>query len=446
LSKKQVKVNKSDWYYYAEIGDINVATGGITFHKMRGYQLPTNRPLAVKPGDVLISTVRTYRKGIGYCSFHEPNLVTTNAVMNFCDVTDYVTGLTCLYVYSFLRSDFFVEQVWSMLNRGIYPRMDKGALDKITIPIPSDSRVIRYVSVLMRAIVDKEKTIREKNSLIDKTIGEELFKNQKSGGKFSYSLPPIKGIRELGRLDAGMYSEDFKRKQFLITNYERGYADYENWGFEIGRGQNLQISCIGESIYSDEAKPNFYRLVAPTDISEYRTVQQFRYLGNKRELSLLKQGDVVFGAEGFCKGRTVILADEVQKTITNIHGIIFHPKDGSIIKGIFLGCFLGYLRSIGLVDAIGAGGSGGSLAIGYFHHVPIPKFSVDKQSEIARLYQNQSPPPPDMPRLDTFVDWHRRWNAALGIWELDREMKALQRTLTNVQEQIIEGKTVTVPV
>lgn len=80
--------------------------------------------------------------------------------------------------------------------------------------------------------------------------------------------------------------------------------------------------------------------MAPTDISEYRTVRQFRYLGNKKNLDVLKQGDVVFGAEGFGKGRVVILADEVQGTISNIHGITFHHKHGEIIEGIFLGCFL----------------------------------------------------------------------------------------------------------
>ena len=185
-------------------------------------------------------------------------------------------------------------------------------------------------------------------------------------------------------------------------------------------------------------------MAAPTDLSEFRTIYRFRYLGSKKELARIRKGDVVFGAEGFCKGRVVILADEVERTITNIHGIVFHPRDGDMVKGIFWGCLLGYLRSIGLVDAIGVGGSGGSLAIGYFNHVPIPKFPDDKQKEIARIYHHDALPPPDKPTLDTFVDWHRRWNASLGIWELDREMKALQHTLSEVQEQIIEGKPVIV--
>ncbi len=121
----RTKILKSEWYNYAEIGDINVHTGGIGFHKLQGFRLPTLKPAIAQKGDVLISTVRTYRKGIGQVTSEEPNLVTTNAVLNVCGVTDYITGLTLEYVYAFLRTDFFVEQVWSLLNRGVYPAWTK---------------------------------------------------------------------------------------------------------------------------------------------------------------------------------------------------------------------------------------------------------------------------------------------------------------------------------
>lgn len=114
-------------------------------------------------------------------------------------------------------------------------------------------------------------------------------------------------------------------------------------------------------------------------------------------------------------------------------------------RGIFLGCFLGYLRKIGIVDAVGAGGSGGSLAIGYLDQVPIPRFPDDIQRRIARLYHNAVPPPARKATLIDLVGWHREWNESLGIWELDRELKALQRVLADVQEQIIEGRTVKPP-
>ena len=351
------------------------------------------------------------------------------------------------YFFSFLKHPIFKAQLLSKVPRGATIAHAKSLWLDCVIPLPNqrDSyRAMRYVAALTEAIIDKERAIRAKNRSIDQAIIAELSRGQKSGSTFR--VPPVMSdeLKELGRLDAAMYVDDFKRKRFLITNYVGGYATYQELGFEIGRGQNLQVSCIGKSIYSDVAKTRFYRLAAPSDLSEYRTVRQFRYLGNSKRLSVLRKGDVVFGAEGFCKGRAVILADEMRKTLTNIHGIVFHPKDGDLVKGIFLGCFLGYLRNEGIVDAIGAGGSGGSLAIGYFHLVPFPLFPRNVQEDIARLYHNPAPPPQGPLALRDFVSWHSRWNDGLGVWELDREMKILQRTLMEVQEQIIEGKTVTV--
>lgn len=351
------------------------------------------------------------------------------------------------YLFAFLKHPLFKTQLLAMLPRGATITHAKTLWLNCLIPFPNQpdsDRVICYVSSLMQIIVEKEKAIRDRNAQIDASIVTELQMGQTSQ-TFIYTLPTIAEVRELTRLDASMYAEDFKRKQFFITNYKHGTGTYEELGFEVTRGQNLQISCVGKSIYSDVPKPGFYQLVAPTDISEYRTVSQFRYLGNKRSLSLLRSGDIIFGAEGFCKGRVFILVNEIHKTISNIHGMIFHHKQGNVIQSIFLGCFLGYLRSIGMVDAIGAGGSGGSLAIGYFHHVPFPKFPEDKQAEIASLYHNPTLPPSDTPTLATFIDWHRRWNAELGIWELDREMKSLRQTLADVQEKIIAGETIQIP-
>ena len=114
-------------------------------------------------------------------------------------------------------------------------------------------------------------------------------------------------------------------------------------------------------------------------------------------------------------------------------------------RGIFLGCFLGYLRMVGIVDAIGAGGSGGSLAIGYLNKVPFPQFPDTVLQSIARLYHNPATAPKQKQTLANFVAWHQEWNEGLGVWELDRELKVLQRTLLDVQEQIIEGRAVNLP-
>ncbi len=266
LRDSRIVPKKDKIYQYAEIGDIDVATGGIVFRSMNGYHLPTHRPSIAKHGDVLISTVRTYRKGIGYVAGDGHNLVTTNAVLNICGVTDFSPNLTLLYVYSFLRTDFLVEKVWSMLNRGLYPRMDKGALDNILIPISADKFVIRYVSVLMRAIIEKEKAIRDKSDVIHRFIQSELEENQKNR-QFQYLFPSISDLSSLRRFDAAIYGQGYKSKIWLVENYTHGYETPSKAGFTITSGPSLEIKIIRTRIDSESYRPGYYTLILPTNIS-----------------------------------------------------------------------------------------------------------------------------------------------------------------------------------
>jgi type I restriction enzyme S subunit len=432
-------------YRYAEIGDIDVTTGGIVFRQTQGYRLPTNRPSIAKHGDVLVSTVRTYRKGIGCVADYGDDLVTTNAVLNICGVTDFVPNLTLLYIYSFLRTDFFVEQVWSMLNRGLYPRMDKGALDKILIPISPDERVIRYVSVLMQAIVEKEKAIRDKSDLIHNTIQSELELNQKSR-QFQHILPSISDLSSLQRLDAVIYDQEYKSKIWRVENYVHDSETPQQAGFTITPGPSLEIKIIRTRIDSDTYRPSYYTLILPTNISVYGTMNILPYLGTAKNLPLLKQGDIVFGEAGFQKGRSIVLLDHWPKCTTNAHGLYARRSDGVIQKAVFFRCIFNWYRTTRLIDIMAVGGSGGHFSPEYFDYVRIPKFPEDKQAEIVRLYHHDVPAPSTHPTINTFVDRHNRWNTDMGIWELAREMKVLQRMLSEVQDQIIAGKMVDVPI
>jgi hypothetical protein len=442
LRTERTKVTKGEWYRYAEIGDIDIDTGGVSFRKMRGFELPTRSPALASPGDILISTVRTYRKGIGLVAAAPDGcLVTTNAVMNICGISDDIHNVDLLYVYGFLRSDFFTEQVWSMLNRGMYPRMDRGALDKILIPIASEPLAIKYASALAQTIADKEGEIRRKHEEISELINLELLGEQKPGTSFGYSEPSSADILRVGRLDAAMYSEEFRRKDFLVRNYRHGSRGFNELELTVSRGQNLQVSSIGKSIYSDVKKPGFHRLMLPTHITEYGTVSRYRWLGNGRRLALLDEGDIVFGGEATF--RCVVFCDTMrQPTISNIHALVLRSATLDLHEKIFIGAWLRYLGEWGYARAIAVGGQGGSLAISYLRYLQFPSFPEAKKRQIAKLYHNRVAHPVETPRLSAFVETHRARNVNLGIWELDAELKDLQETLRMVQEQIIRGEPV----
>lgn len=441
LRESRATVKRGDSYKYAEIGDIDVGTGGVTFRDLRGFQLPDKRPAVARRGDVLVSTVRTYQKGIGYISVDGGNLVTTNAFLNICAVSDFVPDLTLLYVYSFLRSDFFSEQVWSLLHRGMYPRLDKRALDKILIPMPSDSRAFKYVSALVQAIIDKETAIRNRHMSIMGLIGEELSTGF-IGGEFKYSYPTTSDIRASSRLDAGLYCDTFQSLKHWIDNYRYGSTTLSRLGVKSRRGPNLAVSVIGKSLYSNQNKPGWYQLIRPLNITDFGTLMRHEYLGSLKKLPLVKAGEIVFGCEA--TWRSLVLCEAYDRCTTNFHGTVLYWPGKPIGQVIWIRCILEYLRSKGMFRYVAVGGQGGHLSPEYFDYIPIPKFPEDKQNEISALYHEPASPQ-GSPTVEAFVEWHRRRNAGLGIWELDKEIKELQQQLAGLQEQIIQGGPVSIP-
>ncbi len=351
------------------------------------------------------------------------------------------------YFFAFIKHQLFKAQLVAMTARGATITHAKTLWLDCLIPFPNQSnadRVIQYVSALTQAAIEKETAIRERSDRINKLIQAELEGNQKQGG-FHFEYPHTSEVRHLKRLDAAIYSEEYKSKIWLIENYSHGYLTPTADGFKVIPGPSLEIKIIGTRIDSDIPKSGFYALILPTNISIYGTMNVITYLGTKKKLPLLQQGDIIFGEAGFQKGRSIVLLDGIENCTTNAHGLYARRTDGNIEKSIFFRCIFNWYRSMRLVDLMAVGGSGGHFSPEYFYYIRIPKFPDEKQEQIVRLYHNPSPPPSWMPTLDNFVEWHRGWNNNLGIWELDREMKILQKTLSNTQDQIMEGKTIKVP-
>lgn len=350
------------------------------------------------------------------------------------------------YIYSFLKHPLFKVQLISMTSRGSTITHAKSLWLDCLIPFPNQpdsDKVVSYVSALMRAIVAKEIAIKKRHEAILLEINKELLTKQ-TGNSFSYAFPTNRDIGLTSRLDTGLYNEDFKKYKHLVDSYEKGSTCLSKMGIESRRGPNLAVSVIGKSLYSDEPKQNWYQLIRPTNISEYGTLTNKEWLGNKKELLTVNPKDLILGCEGFEKGRSIVIVEGIEKCTTNFHGTVLFSQNAELWEIIFVRCFLAYLREHGIIDWVGVGGSGGHMSPEYFDYLPFPNFPDAKKKEIAKLYYNESPPPSDKLTNDNFVEWHNQWNSTLGIYQLDRELEKLHTILLKVQKAIIEGTTVEV--
>jgi type I restriction enzyme S subunit len=436
LSNKKQKILRSEKYFYLEIGDIDTYSGCLNYLENYGYKLPTLNPVKLMKDDLIISTVRTYRKGIGIIDKEYPNIVGTNA---FLVIRSLLKNISKEYLLSLLRHDFFIEQILSLQNRGMYPRLERNNLNRVYVPLPRNEKEHELITILQKAYLNKQNEIRKKHNFILSKIENELLKNQKKI-LFRFAYPNVKELNTSKRMDAGFYGQRYKQKQFLIKNYLHNSKTLEELGYKIKRGQNLQVSCIGQSIYSLDKKDNFYNLIRPTSISEYGTIMEEEYLGNSGNLSNLEPGDIIFSGEGTV-GKCILFVNPKEKMITNIHGIILNKKDHDIIRSAFVSCFLRFLRHWGVLDYISVGGQGGSLAMQYWKDVRIADFPPKKQEEIAKLYcnSNLSSPSQDC-SLKTFLQNDKNWNEQAGILELDASARRIRKCITCLVDKIIADK------
>lgn len=396
---------------------------------------------ALVNGDILISK----DSNVGECAMvdgdHWQNHMLSGGIVRLNPAVDRY------YFFSFLKHPLFKTQLLAMSPRGSIITHAKTLWLDCFMPFPlqcDEDRVIRYVSALMQTIVEKEIVIKQKSDLIHILIQHELLKNQNKR-QFQYQFPTISEIYSCSRLDSSIYDLDYKSKIWIVHNYIKGWETPKAAGFTVTPGPSLEIKILRTRVDSSMWKRGYYFLITPTYISEWGTIISEQFLGTTKKLPELRRGDIVFGESG--SHRSLVLLNMLYDSpiTTNAHGLYARRNDNNILRSVFFRCFFNWLYKKGVIDLLAVGGSGGHFSPEYFETLPIPKFPEEKQYEIARLYHHDATQPIEKPTLDSFVNWHNRWNTELGIWELDREMKALQLTLSNVQEQIIEGKTVNVP-
>lgn len=393
----------------------------------------TRSILSVKPKAFINANMRQWQilyakdSNIGECSILESS--DYSKYMFSSGILKLSVKESPLYLFAFLKHPFLKEQVLKDVSKGATIRHSKLKILDCLIPFPKQKNgdeVVVHIEDLIKSIVDKEVLIRRKHGLILSLIDKELRDKQKPM-PFHYESPKLKEIRQRGRLDTSLYTEQFKRLWHRIVNYADGYDSILKLGYTPVRGPNLAISEIGRSIYTETPLKGFYELIRPTNITEWGTLVKKEYLGNKRELQLVNKGAIIIGCEGYEKGRSLVLLDDMNRCTTNFHATALTKEDSKVIDVVFVRCFLAYLREIGMVDMIGVGGSGGHFAPEYFDLVLVPNFPENVKERVARLYHN--------PNAQSDQEQQ-------GIYQLNADILNTKQELWRIQEKIIRGSEV----
>lgn len=348
------------------------------------------------------------------------------------------------YLLAFIKHPIFREQLDFMVPKGATIRHAKTTFLDCAIPIPNTNvaNTIKFIEILMQAIINKEILIRCRHEMILSQIEQELLNNQKKCA-FAFKQPRISDIVNTGRLDTSLYCEKFKYWNHIVKNYKYGSKNLLDRGFTWSRGTSLEKGYIGTRIDTNSFHKGFYELVLPTNISQYGFVETSSFIGTSTVLKTVSKGDIIFGGEGFGKGRTYVVIDDSHNVATNYHGIRIINENNNIDESIFIRCFLAFWRSKGMIDYIGVGGSGGHCAPSYFHLIETPLFIKSKQKDISLLYHN---PKTDYTvndlKLDDFLNFDNSFNEKAGIYELDKTAKQLKEILNKAIDDIANDREV----
>ncbi len=346
-----------------------------------------------------------------------------------------------LYLLAFIKSALFRQQIDFIVPRGSTIKHGKTKFLECKIPFPNIKidETIQYIELLMQAIINKEIAIRKKHEEIIQLIQNELELNQNSQ-EFIYTQPQISEIMAIDRMDTSLYSYEFKHKEYLITNYKYGYTSLTDLGYMGIRGTSLERNYIKNRINSDVYIDGFYKLIIPTNITKYGTVSKILYIGTPVKLKTIQKGDIVFGGEGYGKGKSFVVLENEPNVATNYHGIrIVCKKNTSIQNKIFIRCMLAFLRENGLIDKYGVGGNGGHFAPTYFYLAKIPNFPVEKIEKISYLYYNGFMSYSTKKcTISNFLEYDSKYNQVAGIHEIDVSMKYLQMKLDAAMTKIAD--------
>lgn len=346
------------------------------------------------------------------------------------------------YVLAFIKHDIFREQLDALVPKGATIRHAKTKFLDCLIPLPDSNleNIVKFISILTQAIVNKEKLIRQRHADILRLIDEELRNNQKPN-TFTYQFPTIKGVKEVGRLDSSLYSKFYQENIFRIINYCNGYAPLTEQKLKLYPGPSLELKLLGTRIDSDKYIKGFYRLITPTQITNYGTVKFEQYIGTPARIKHIQYGDILFGESG--TGRTLVYLDNDGISINNAHAHILRSEiPNDLDRVITIRSILQYYKEIGITDCLTVGGSGGHLSPSYFDRLLIPNFPKSKQKEIAALYHNPIEYNIEELTLDNFIEKDNGYNAEAGIYELDKTAKHLQELLNDAIDKIVNNQEV----
>ncbi len=294
---------KTDPEYTFQYIDISGVTeyGGIgETTEMTFEKSPSRARMVVKPGDTIISTVRTYLKAVAYIDSLGDHICSTG----FC-VLSPKKGLFPKFAYYVLQSDYVVQKIVSESVGVSYPAISSTEIGDIKIALPEyvvQARIADYLDEKC-AEIDALIATKEKTNALLKERRQSIIYEAVTKGLDPTAPMKDSGVEWIGKIPEG----------------------WSTWRMKHLAVEPLQYGANATGIEFDSELPRYVRI---TDITPDRKLNDEGKQSLPESIArdyMLEPGDILFARSGATSGKSFIYEEEYGSCCFAGYLIRFRP-------------------------------------------------------------------------------------------------------------------------
>jgi len=294
---------KTDPEYTFQYIDISGVTeyGGIgETTEMTFEKSPSRARMVVKPGDTIISTVRTYLKAVAYIDSLGDHICSTG----FC-VLSPKKGLFPKFAYYVLQSDYVVQKIVSESVGVSYPAISSTEIGDIKIALPEyvvQARIADYLDAKC-AEIDALIATKEKTNALLKERRQSIIYEAVTKGLDPTIPMKDSGVEWIGEMPEG----------------------WSTWRMKHLAVEPLQYGANATGIEFDSELPRYVRI---TDITPDRKLNDEGIQSLPESIArdyMLEPGDILFARSGATSGKSFFYEKEYGSCCFAGYLIRFRP-------------------------------------------------------------------------------------------------------------------------
>lgn len=335
--------------------------------------------------------------------------------------------------FALMKNKNFKNQLDAMIPKGATLKHAKDLYLKCKVPNITKKEDIQYIENLVDIIINKEIEINKKKQEIDNFIYDEINNNQKTID-YTYTLPSIKEMLKINRLDTGNYTEEFKKIEFKLKNYTNGY-------FYIDE-KNIKGGNTPKNRYISESDNLKYYWVTPSFINDNGIlINEYKInceKNNINESCALIINRTSKGGIGEYVGITTYY-DFDKYNLGQYNQGLYKIYNYSTEKLLFITCLMNSQYYRKYCANISMGSKMKELKLNNILEIPFPNFEQNKINKIINLYYNKNNKTLYNCSIENLVEYNKKWDNKAGLLDICISLENTKKTLKKIIDSVYLG-------